>query len=48
MIDKLKEVKDRFLQVEVDLSKPETMGIVYEIYARIQIPAAYCGKVRFI
>ncbi len=33
MIDKLKEVKDRFLQVEADLSKPETMGNM-ELYTK--------------
>ncbi len=33
MIDKLKEVKDRFLQVDVDLSKPETMGNM-ELYTK--------------
>ena len=33
MIDKLKEVKDRFLQVEADLSKPETVGNM-ELYTK--------------
>ncbi len=34
MIDKLKEVKDRFLQVEADLSQPETMANM-ELYTKL-------------
>ena len=33
MIDKLKEVKDRFLQIEAELAKPETMADM-ELYTK--------------
>lgn len=34
MIEKLKEVKDRFLQVEAELAKPETMADM-ELYKKL-------------